>query len=49
MGKHLEAVLEREPRWDEERLRKLLDALLTGLEHVHDADVLHGISSRATS
>jgi len=40
-GEALEAVLEREPRWDEERLRKLLDALLAGLEHVHDADVLH--------
>jgi len=39
----LEAVLEREPRWDEERLRKLLDALLTGLEHVHDADVARDI------
>ncbi|MCB2261432.1 MAG: protein kinase [Candidatus Thiosymbion ectosymbiont of Robbea hypermnestra] len=40
-GEALDAVLAREPRWDEERLRRLLDALLAGLAHVHDADILH--------
>ncbi len=40
-GEALDVVLEREPRWDEERLQRILEALLAGLEHVHDADVLH--------
>lgn len=40
-GEALDAILAREPPWDEEHLRGLLEALLAGLEHVHDADVLH--------
>lgn len=42
-GEALEAVLKRELRRDEERLCRLLDALLEGLEHVHNhnANVLH--------
>lgn len=40
-GEPFDAVLKRDGRWTEDRLRTLFFALLDGLEHVHNAKVLH--------